>query len=890
MCASSVGWSLDWRKTPDGLAISQGINRINIVPYTANTFRVTVSAVPSRAPVDLAVIAKPSRVPFSVIPLKSGPVLATKAARIVFDAKEGTLKFLDGKGKLLLAEAPNARSFSKTTLAGQQALSGTQAFRIVGQEAFYGLGCLQLPILDLRGGTYTLVQDNTIDVNPMLVTTGGYGILWNNASKTTVSIADRSEAIPANRLYDRNGVQGALSGDYFRDKGLSALSATRRDAKLSFRWLKEPIEGVPENFFSVRWSGFLKTGRAGHYRFIARADDGVRLWVNGKRVIDDWRVHPLQETPGTVWLPANARVPIRLEFFDETNEAEIDLKWAPPSERTDLRFASDVADRIDYFFIAAPDIPTIVGEYRNLTGQAPLLGKWAYGFWQCKERYQTQDEIVGIAKQYRERKIPIDNIVQDWFYWRENQWGSHEFDPSRFPDPAKMLRDLHQLNFHVMVSVWAKFDPETANAKLLDSKGFLYPKAIEQARYYDAFNPKAREQYWELMRDRLFSLGYDAWWLDATEPEIPMDRFREFQTALGPAGRYLNAYSLMTTKGVYEGQRKAAPEKRVFILTRSAFSGQQRHSAVTWSGDIYGSWDIFRRQVASGLNFCLAGVPYWCTDIGGFFSPPNSDPAYQELFVRWFQWGAFNPIFRVHGTGTDKELWRWGAENERILVQFDRLRYRLMPYIYSAAWQVTKKNATIMRALPYDFAHDPRTWKVADQFMFGPSIMVCPVVEPGAVKRKVLLPKNERWYDFWTGAQVQGDTATLDAPRSSIPLLVRAGSVVPLGPFVQHAAEQPGAPIELRVYPGRNGEFVLYDDEGDGYGYEAGKRSEIRIEWNDKQRRLTFGKRLGSYPNMPAKRTFRVVLVRPSVGEGIEVEPRFSREVVYTGKRQQVSL
>ncbi len=889
-CFVASAMSTTWQKTNNGVVVQLKGQKLWLIPYTDRSIRIVCSRTGKVLESSLAVVAKPGKVNFAVTASQKTLTLKTKQAAIDVNLQTGALSLRGGNGQCVLKEPFGARRFDQTVLADKPAQAASQNFQVIGDEGFYGLGCLQLPQLDLRGGKYELVQDNVIDVNPMLVTTGGYGILWDNASKTSVSICNSTVPVRSDDLIDSEGVPGGLTARYYTGKDLKDLVTERRDPAVNFKWAKAPLDGLPENFFSVRWTGFLKTKDAGLYTFSARCDDGVRLWVNGKQIIDDWRVHAPTESSGSVWLPANAKVPITMEFFEETNEAAVDLRWSPPTKNQKLTFQSDIADQISYYFIAGPTIPEMIGEYRKLTGQVPLFGKWAYGFWQCKERYQTQEEIVGIAKEYRARKIPIDNIVQDWFYWREGQWGSHEFDPARFEDPKRMVQDLHDLNYHVMISVWGKFGPDTDNAKLLDSKGLLYPKATEQAQYYDAFNPRGRTEYWSLMRDKLFSLGYDAWWLDATEPEIPMDKFREFPSTLGPAGRYLNAYSLMTTKGVYEGQRKSNPNKRVFILTRSVFSGQQRNSAATWSGDIYGSWDVFRKQIASGLNFCLAGVPYWCTDIGGFFSPPSSDTAYQELFIRWFQWGSFNPVFRVHGTGTNKELWRWGKDNEKILLDFDNLRYRLMPYIYSTAWQVTNKNSTMMRALPYDFGNDPRTWRVADQFMFGPSIMVCPVVEPKATSRKVLLPKGGIWVDFWTGKRIQGNMAVLDAPLSRIPLLVKAGSIVPMGPFVQYISEKPSDPIELRIYPGKDGRFVLYEDEGDGYRYEKGQRSEIAFIWSDKNRMLTIEGRKGSYPGMTQKRLFKAVIVRPGIGKGIEIETRISRNILYEGKKLIVRL
>ncbi len=409
-----------------------------------------------------------------------------------------------------------------------------------------------------------------------------------------------------------------------------------------------------------------------------------------------------------------------------------------------------MAEAIDYTFLYGPDLDDVIASYRQLTGAAPLFGRWAYGFWQCKERYKTQEELVGVVREFRRRQIPLDAIVQDWFYWDPFKWGSHRFDRERYPDPAAMIRDLHAMNTKLMISVWAKFVPGSDNHTEMAARGFLYPP-FDKAhggpdgnteQYYDAFNPEARALYWRQIDEQLFSKGIDAWWLDATEPEIgdlKRDEPRQVmaKTALGHGARQLNAYSLMTTEAVYRGQRQSDPTKRVFILTRSAFAGQQRNAAATWSGDIEATWDVFAKQVAAGINFGLSGLPYWTTDIGGFFVNEyprgGQDPSYQELFTRWYQWGAFCPIFRVHGTTVPREMWRFGEPGSWAYdtqLRFDRLRYRLLPYIYSLAGHVTHGGGTILRGLPFDFRGDPRVRDIADEHMFGPAFLVSPVLQP----------------------------------------------------------------------------------------------------------------------------------------------------------------
>ena len=439
----------------------------------------------------------------------------------------------------------------------------------------------------------------------------------------------------------------------------------------------------------------------------------------------------------------NASVP----FFVSTNGYGI--LWDNYSQTkfhdgTDGTFIwSEVADAIDYYFIAGSQLDDVIAGYRTLTGKAPLFGKWAFGYWQCKERYHTQDEIINVVKEYRKKQIPLDNIVQDWMYWGDLGWSAMDYDRKKFPDPTEMIKTIHELNTHYMISIWPRFDPKSAIYKEMDSQGHVFHTDGEQEGYvYDAFSEKARDIYWHYVNKGLFSHGVDAWWMDATEPEFGdikeevSDKAKKYgYTAMGSWARYLNAYSLMSTKGVYEAQREATSDKRVFILTRSAYAGQQRYAGVTWSGDIVATWDVFRKQISAGLNFCMAGIPYWTTDIGAFI--PNNplgckDEAYRELYVRWFQFGAFCPIFRSHGTGTPREVWQFGEPGTwayDTLVKYDKLRYRLFPYIYSLAWKVTNEDYTMMRGLAFDFKEDQKVLGIDDQYMFGPAFLVNPVTE-----------------------------------------------------------------------------------------------------------------------------------------------------------------
>ena len=559
--------------------------------------------------------------------------------------------------------------------------------------------------------------------------------------------------------------------------------------------------------------------------------------------------------------------------------------------------SSEMADAVDYYFIYGPEFDQIISAYRELTGHAPLFGKWAYGYWQCKNRYDSQQELAGIAQKYRDLHFPLDNIVQDWFWW--NVMGEPVFNKN-YPDPKQMIADLHKNHVHLMISVWPFFRPGSPVYDDMDKRGFFVDRTKvggfhpQGMALYDAFNPEARKYYWGLMDKALFQIGADAWWLDTTEPETEGRETNILVTnkvAAGNGARYANEFPLMTTSAVYQGQRGETDEKRVFILSRSAFAGSQRNAVAVWSGDIDPNWETFRRQIPAGLNYSLSGLPYWTTDIGGFVSGNPDDPAYRELYVRWFQFGAFCPIFRAHGTRTtnQNELWSYGPEAQKILLTYDKLRYRLMPYIYSVAWKVTSENYTMMRPLVMDFRTDMRAQNTGDEFLFGPAILVSPVTEPGATTRHLYLPQST-WYDFWTGTSQEGAQA-LDAtaPLERMPLYVRAGSILPLGPEVEYAAEKPADPLELRVYRGANGSFTLYEDENDTYHYEKRVYSTIPFSWDDAGHVLTIGERSGSFPGMLTTRKFHIVFVGKEHGIGGEFTEKPDKIVEYSGKQITVT-
>jgi alpha-D-xyloside xylohydrolase len=558
-----------------------------------------------------------------------------------------------------------------------------------------------------------------------------------------------------------------------------------------------------------------------------------------------------------------------------------------------LYLSSEVADSVDYYFLYGPEFDKIIANYRGMTGVAPLFGKWAYGFWQCKNKYESQAEVLGVAHKYRKLGIPVDNIVQDWFWWRT--MGEPVFNKN-YPDPAGMIDDLHKNNFHVMFSFWPYFRPGSPVYGHMDKRGFFVDRTKAAGFHpagqalYDAFNPEARKYYWHLIDQGLFKIGADAWWLDTDEPETEGRETSVLvnnKIAIGSGARYADLFSLMTTQAVYEGQRAASSDKRVFILSRSAAAGTQRNSVAAWSGDVESNWLSFARQIPAGLNFSLSGIPYWTTDIGGFIIGNPDDPAYRELFIRWFQYGTFCPIFRLHGTRTTNtnELWSYGEQAQQILTDYDRLRYRLMPYIYSLAWKTTSEGYTPMRPLAMDFRTDVRAQNVGDQYMFGPALLVNPVTEPGATKRHIYLPHGT-WRDFWTGRTIDGGVA-IDAPANleRMPIYVRAGSIIPLGPQLLFAAEKPADPVELRIYGGADGDFVLYEDENDNYNYEKGAYATIAIHWDDAKQTLILGARQGSFPGMLKSRTFKIVHVREDFGVGMEFTEKPDSVIQYSGKQ-----
>ena len=590
--------------------------------------------------------------------------------------------------------------------------------------------------------------------------------------------------------------------------------------------------------------------------------------------------------------------------------------YGDEKDNTQYTYVSESGKMVDYYFFYGPSFDRIMNLYRNLTGVAPMYPKWAFGLFQSQDRYKTQKEVLSVKDNYRNNHIPVDVIVQDWFYWSPLPIGSHVMYPERYPDPKAMVDELHKANIHAMISIWPCFGKGTNDYDQLKKAGYLSPVTWDNFfvhaidTYYDPYNPGAREMYWDQARDSLIKrYGWDAWWVDQCEPDTkdPNDRKKAVFYA-GQGTDYFNTYSLEHTLGIYKNWRRDIPKKRIFLLARQAFAGQQRNAATLWSSDITTTFDAFKNQVPQAINACISGIPYWTSDIGGYISytspegiPDWSTPTQRELFTRWFQFGTFSPIFRIHGKG-ERALFsdNWDAQTKKILLKYDDLRYRLLPYIYSLSSDVTMHNYTIMRSLAFDFRNDPKIQDIPDQYMFGPAFMVNPVTEQlysgananqSGTTRKVYLPKSTNWYDFWTGEKLNGgQTIDASSPIDIMPLYVKEGSIIPMGPVMEYATEKPADNIELRVYPGADGHFTLYEDANDAYNYEHGEFATFTFNWNDKTRELSISARKGSFSGMLKSRTFSVVLVKENNGTGEKETTDFNKVIKYNGSALKVKL
>ena len=872
----------------------------------------SIAVLPARfAPKNWAVTQSPG-----VTTLSTGRV----QARV--DLGTGAVTFLDAAGQEVLAEKSGGHGLEPAEVMGEKTFHVRQQWLGHDDESLHGLGQLQLGIVDLKGSDIDLWQRNTVITVPCLVSSRGYGVLWDNTSFTRFGDLRPFEPIPDTMLYNRAGEVGGLTTGNL-NLATGALESTLTSAAIGFA---SPLGGGGSRqqyglHLPTRTEGEFKAPVTGEYAFQAYSNGGIKVWLDGKLMVEHWRQDWLPEYDQfRVRLEAGRKYALRIDTDGERSNV-MRFLWKQPLPRPDTSTSlwSNVGDGIDYYFVAGPGLDQVVAGFRTLTGQAAMLPRWAFGLWQSRDHYQNQQQLLAALDGFRSRQIPIDNIVQDWQYWTTepvNEWGSHHFDPKRFPDPVGMIKAVHDANAHIMISIWGKFYEGTDNFEALNKGGYLFQPTLKEGilrdnrlyAYVDPFKAGGRKMFWDQINTALFSKGVDAWWMDATEPEIMSPPGQESYathmtpTGLGSGARMQNGYALMTAQALYEGQRAAAPDQRVFTLTRSGFIGEQRYGALSWSGDVTSTWTALKKQIPAGLGFSVAGLPYWTTDTGGYLmqekyatNPTSEDLAsWLELNSRWFQFSTFCPVLRVHGQQRLREMFNLGDEKSAIYqseLKFDRLRYALMPYTYSLAGAVTQDSATIMRPLVMDFPGDKTARVLTDEYMFGPAFLVAPVTTHLARSRSVYLPDGAQWYDFWTGARLKGgQTIEAPAPFDSMPVYVRAGSIIPTGDAIQYVGEKPDAPITLRVYEGASGRFNLYEDDGLTYGYEKGAFARINITWNDAARTLTIGKREGSFPGMVSGRTFNVVLVSPDHTSGYSEAATPLATIRYSGAAMETRL
>ena len=888
----------------------------------------------------LMTVAKPCSCSFTVnklgeqaVQLKAGQISATVSL------KDGQVQFFDAAGKRFLNQASEA--MQPVTVGGKPFVAIKQGFNHGTRDAFYGLGQHQNNQMNYNGEDVLLAQHNMIASVPFVVSDKNYGLLWdNNAISRFGDPTPYAWMSRDLKLAGVDGKPGGLTARYYID---GKLALTRQEKDIAYQYLKDLDEHWPKELPPIKdlknvrvvWEGSMSSDKPGVHKMQLYSSDYATLTVDGKQVMDVWRQG---------WNPWYHNFEVK---FAKNKPVKIKVDWKPSggmiaithnnplpqAERHSLTMSSEIAEAINYYVISAENMDKVIAGYRHLTGQQPMMPKWSYGFWQSRQRYETQQQLLDTVSEYRKRGWPLDNIVQDWFYWPENGWGSHDFDKARFPDPKGMIDTVHKQNARIMFSIWGKFYANTDNYKELASKGHMWTRNVENGAkdwvgpgylnsHYDPYTQEARDIYYRQMKSKLVDLGIDAWWMDNTEPDVLSNsRLEDFKELIGPtvygAGEVtFNPYSLVHSGGMVDNLRRDQPDTRQFILSRSGFAGIQRNSVAVWSGDTVGRWNNLYDQIASGVNMSMSGVPNWTHDIGGYAQEtrfqtgdvgsaqenrttsaaranPEDMEEWRELNHRWFQFGAFSPLFRSHGEVVKREIYNIAAGDDAMrdnMVWFLKLRYRLMPYIYTMAADTHYHSGTMMRGLVMDFPHDEKARNIKDQYMFGPSFLVAPVTVYKARERQVYLPAGAEWYDFYTGQRHQGGaTVRVAAPRDQMPLFVKAGSVVTTGPVTQYVDEKPDAPIVVHVYAGANGSATLYEDDGVSNAYTRGEASRIPISYDDKAGLVTIGERSGQYKGMPLKREFKVRVIRPGVSTAADMDAA-DKAVAYDGKPVTIKL
>ena len=931
--------------------------------------------------------AAPAKGSYTVSDEGETVVVKARNVKAVVSKATGEVAFFDGDGNQLLKEAKDGKQFWDFTVPERElgmktgytvpeeqkhGLTWQMKFDSPEDEAFYGLGQHQSEEFNMKGKNEDLFQYNTKVSIPFVLSNKGYGLLWDSYSYCRFgNPEDYLQLNRAFKLYDRTGKEGHLTGTYVDRMGKKLVRdedsiyyeyGTPEKSEIALKTDNGGIKNFPKEISlmgaNVTYEGFIEPECCGHckgkaqdYQFILYYSGYVKVYIDGKEVVPErWRT---AWNPNTYKFTASVRKGVknhlRIEWTPDGGEAYCGLRVSKPrskEEREQLSVWSEMAKDMDYYFIAGKTFDQVISGYRTLTGRASLYPKWVLGFWQSRERYKTSGEIEETLAEFRKRHIPIDNIVQDWNYWPVNQWGSHQFEASRYPDPQAMLDSVHAMHGRFMISVWPKFYCNTDNYKELDAKGWMYVQSPTddihdwigpgyKNGFYDAYDPDARKMFWRQMDENLYTglskngqwsmvngqySTVDAWWMDASEPNVrdctPMWYRKALSgpTALGTSTEYFNAYSTVNADAIYNGQRSVwqgkSGEPRVFLLTRSGFAGEQRYSTATWSGDIGTRWEDMRAQMTAGLNYSISGLPFWGMDQGGFCvenryvaaqqiydrtKVENEDlKEWRELQTRWNQFGTFIPLFRSHGQWPLREIWNIAPDNHpayKSFVYYDKLRYRLMPYLYSMAGWAHFKDYTLMRALVMDFNGDKNVEDIGNQWMFGPALMACPVGYYKARNRSVYFPEQCGWYNLYTNEYVEGgQRLVVDAPYEQIPVFVREGAIIPFGPEMEWSDEKPAELINLYVYAGQNGSFQLYEDEGTNYNYEKGKYATIEITYDDASKTVSFGARKGQFPGMLKNRQFNVVLVSKDTPKLLNLDNPEGKLVQYNGKAVSVQL
>ena len=923
----------NYQETSSGIVINvshsiNGIKKVRLQPVGDRIIHVT-SISTDEFPADkslMAVNQYDKSVNVTVKEENDVITLTTKSLRVEVSAESGLITYKDLSEKVFLAQSNAAgQALVPEMFNGEPSYQVVQSFDTQENEAYYGLGQHQQGLMNYKGRRVDLVQYNTEIGIPFLLSNKGYGLLWDNYSITRAGDIRDYQPLSALKLFSATGEEGWLTGNYALKTAPDKVLFSHPVSELSINWLtdqhKFPDSVKMENAV-VTYEGAVESGVSGLYQFQLKYAGYVKVWFDGKLVADYWRQ---AWNPGSAILDLNLikgkKTKIKMEWLPDGGESYIGLTCLPPvpdALKNTFALHSESGKAVNYYFIAGENADEVISGYRTVTGKAVLMPKWAMGFWQSRERYKTQDDILNTVKEFRDRKIPLDNIVLDWSYWKEPEWGSQQFDPARFAAPEDMIKSLHQQHVNLMISVWPKFNKGFDIYDQFDESKFLYKRNIADGRrdwigkgynntFYDAFNPKARLAFWDLMNKRLYTKGIDAWWMDATEPDmhsnLPVEIRKELMTPTyeGSSTTYFNAFPLVNAKGVYEGQRKANPVNRVFILTRSAYAGLQRYAAAAWSGDIASRWDDMKNQIGAGINFSLSGLPYWTMDIGGFSVEKRYEQAtgavleeWRELNARWYQFGAFVPLFRVHGQFPFREIYNIAPESHpayKSMLYYNKLRYRLMPYIYSLAGNSYQKDNTIMRGLVMDFPTDIKAGNLNDAFLFGPSLLVNPVYKYKERTRNVYLPEGQGWYDLYTGKYFKGgQEINAVAAYEKIPVYVKEGSIIPTGPELQYTSEKPADPLTLFVYTGKDATFSLYEDEGTNYNYEKGAFSSIGFTYTESTNSLTISDRKGSFDGMLKDRAIRIIVIKPKTPKGLNFTSKADHTLTYSGKLITVKL